>query len=748
MYLGFKNIAIASAAVSAELQRYLTIAERIRSDPNFANSNVRRLEKYILDANECIRQISSNPLHNADTAFFAIAAPSLEGKTQSACVFKDLKPLYFPLTPHEQLIYQNFTSLSETLGALAASDVSNIRRNGSQSPDFISATDIRQFHSDVKLWTLGFLVRLVQISRLNFSSTSQIPWMQYLSQLAQFDFPAYSYSEFVTFQQAQNFNFSGFCLFLDEFVGADWAVYVRNLARLIGLRCVVSNTNARIGNLVGKSSSSGATVEYVWSIVITRLDASTVHILDENNQLSSSIAAIQEMSGNDPAVRMFLEHFVSTQISYLRPGLAVVVVAALAEFVLSFTNHRTLVDLNLLLTFISSKLASYICGRKPAFVKKIEASYGNIGLFLSESYVRETGNEKTNSYFNGYRFLEFHLYYLRNPHKADGWIFLTFPPEENKQDLRIPRDGQYKSWVFEYTFFNENELLGILGCMFIPFTRPITSLLVQAQEENSSHSSHAGDHPNPEARKLLSNPLEASAAVSVVDASHHLGNDYVNCSPLSGQTGTNFLNNLIENLLEDHNDAKGLSINRQFIYPRAIYDLKNQFLNQCRIPYLYSINRQDLVLEGIEASNISLAQYYRASDNEEIDGRFWFRFSNEPALSQATVECKNHNNRIGSGILVEILEKCILNDSGSKPSLSLVFCREFVEWSTKMSKFSELCRDQMINVYRVYATSSSKMHFEIKPFSSSFQIHSNPNLICILLEADRTGERGFPDPAR
>jgi hypothetical protein len=54
--------------------------------------------------------------------FYALVAPSMEGKTQTAFTFKELKPLYFVFIKsgmNTQKIYSNFTELSRMLKNLA-----------------------------------------------------------------------------------------------------------------------------------------------------------------------------------------------------------------------------------------------------------------------------------------------------------------------------------------------------------------------------------------------------------------------------------------------------------------------------------------------------------------------------------------------------------------------------------------------------------------------------------------------------
>ena len=69
-----------------------------------------------------------------DGTFVALAAPSLEGKTQSAFVFRDIIPLYFALNATEkkekvQNIYLNYGSLNATVEACARRDLNTLGLN-------------------------------------------------------------------------------------------------------------------------------------------------------------------------------------------------------------------------------------------------------------------------------------------------------------------------------------------------------------------------------------------------------------------------------------------------------------------------------------------------------------------------------------------------------------------------------------------------------------------------------------------
>jgi hypothetical protein len=732
LLLEFENRETVDEDALRALDHYIKTGNHIGSYRYYKKLFVSSLENYILNPQSCADELSGNTTRSlADTSFFAIAAPSMEGKTQSAFVFKILKALYFSFGANEQLIYKNFASLSDSLEAFARSDVRDMLNVQSRLNGLISASDIESCFQNVKLRTLGFLVALVKESCDNFKQ-SNLPWMKYHAQRPDFEFMPLSYSEFLTMSKNKNL-FTGFCLFLDEFMDHDWSVFIRNLARKIGLTCVVANTNSRIGNLVGSHRSSGSSNARVWSFVVTRLDPSNKSILQKMTGLSTSVNEIIEQFAGTPdaaAIKAFFANFWRKQLPNLRPGIAIYVAEAFKAFTRPNADEQRSITLQGLLDFVCTEVKNRLCIRKHGIDSNIEAIFGNIGLLIPNAYIQNYHTGSANTLFNSFQFLEYHLYYLQNPQVPGHWIFYTFPPNEGSTDLLIPSSSNFP-WTIEYTYFNENELFGILSCMFIPFSRPIATILNDSFRRNTSHSSGIFNAPNSNALSRPANSLEVSAAVSVVESTHHPSS--IATSSFSGQTGTAFLNNLIENLIEQSNYIKFERI-FSITYPRATFDLKRDFLDKCKIPFLYAINRVDASFKRISAqsSSVFISTYERTANSEQIDGRFDFKFSDR-GLFRACIECKNYNSDIKTGLLLQILQKCILNSP--KSLLSLVFCQSFlVSRSNSNSAFTEFCSEKKINVYRIDRIGEC---FSVVPFSPRQVIHANPNLICILLEANR-----------
>ena len=110
----------------------------IRTQQSFSQSILFQIERMLRDFQGFISDhfqeiVSRAAVVHLQSAFIALAVHSMEGKTQSAFVFRDVKPLYFPLSGYRseqapQPIYGNFTHLSDAIVHYAALDLSEIRR--------------------------------------------------------------------------------------------------------------------------------------------------------------------------------------------------------------------------------------------------------------------------------------------------------------------------------------------------------------------------------------------------------------------------------------------------------------------------------------------------------------------------------------------------------------------------------------------------------------------------------------------
>ena len=763
------------------LDNFIHVADRIRQDESFNNSQVKALEdllvnKHTATGNTINSSATGNRPFDISQTFFAIAAPSMEGKTQSAFVFNRVRPLYFALSESKplansskpQLVYENFQLLTACLKDCAIDDWQLI--NFSK----FTATELISEYSQRNLWTLGFLMKLVEESA---NMPSNEVWMKFHSTR-----PGFKFAPAKIANVPSGF-FKEYILVLDEFIANDYFVYVRNLARVVGLTCLVSNTNTKVANVVGKSNASGGSGHSVWSYVLTKLDPITRQFMDAEHGLNDLINNLTLNRPQNDRIRSFLQDFRQEQLKNLRPGVAIFVVEILKELAqhdeIDFIRSDAF-KFGEFMNFVVRRLSCKLGDRKSTLLSSATANLGKMALILPESYAGFTkhqieevpdleedattaamfieegeedicdefedsvpdefsveGSDSTGDYiedeskfFNQKRFLEDHLFYLCNPQNPDSSYFMTFSPRltESKGCLEyFTTDASVlATWKHEYTNFNPCELFTILGCLFIPFRRTVSRFLLEAREEQEKLAASTTNSQNSKSSKFVGNIFEVSSAACIVDSSQH---DTSRIFSFTGQPGNVFIKNIIFNLI----------LNKQFEWQTQsitvdIHPNLENFLNNTKIPFLYAINFFNEEIEKFSSytDGFYLENYIRTSDAQQIDGKFNF-VSNVIESRQGVVvcECKNWKLTLGTGKLCLIIQKALRVEN---VQLSLVFCNNLVSRTTTKSKFSTFCSEKKINVYRIEKVSLN--NFKIVPFSESFNIIPDAEFNCIVIETN------------
>lgn len=709
----------------------------------------------------------------AEDSIITLAAPSLEGKTQAAFTLRQVKPLYFPLSEvfesskHvSQPIYINFRAHARALYACADIDLGVIR---AQKNVLTFSADS---YDNIGLWTVGFLMSLVD------PSIDSKSWMDRFAKKESFEFERKKISD------VSLGYFAGYCLYLDEFSEEPWSVYIRNLARVIGLRCICSKTNSRIANFVGKNAATGTGYGgmKIWSIVIVRLNTPNEKILDSMFGLKDSIQAIKNLSRTGSALHTFLDRFKHSLLNHYHPGVAVFVAKALKIYAESATRQQA--NLKDFLNIVVNQVYVYLNNWKPSLRNHDTASLGKIGLLYPESYFpakplqvaseTPTGRHAVPSFLRMNSFLEFHLYYLRNPQFMDeirmndprNWLFLVVPSRnknipptfgtENKNEpptLGTLVLGEFSEWINGFTHFEPNDLFTLLGCLFMPYTKSPMALLSRAHSQVSTEKS-AANSPNPGSIKLDGNHFEVATAACVVDATQH-SNDYrkVPCRDVvtnepsftldqlrsfHGQSGVTFIQNLVGNLVDEQFELNSSNLVKVSFEKSTKFNLVDKFLKNCRIPFLYSINRSFGLFNDLSVLSrkpdrdpgFFVEEYTRTVDNDQIDAKFRIIHDNRPAL--AVVECKFWRESLAADGVREILKKMRKFEN---PKLSLVFCNSCTE-ARSTSSLVDYCkaRGERVNIYRVKKVENR--NYEIVPFFTNNDdlIFSTPQLICIIFE--------------
>ena len=711
--------------------------------------------------------VKKNSKLSASTAFIALAAPSFEGKTQSAFLDGDVKPLYFSFVnrvENPQSIYMNFIEISNKLKALAEEDMKTIEQfvpcskedSRASLQERISTTFLYQ-NPAIKLWSFGFLKALAENLKAKAEKNKTISWMELLAGDFDFDYEQASIEECL-----KRDSFKDLYLFLDEFIADDWALLLRNAARAVGMTCVVANTNSRIANVVGTSNSSRVDGPVVWSIVFTELNWADLKLLDDFFDFTGSINKICELCPRDEleAVSAF---FVALKGSLKRPGIAIIIAKALKQF--ADENISGQFSLGTLADFVSGFLVKEFSLRKPGMVEEDDGIQGKLGLSFPQSFERVTANINKSlkacrspddfildraKLCNKADYLKHHLYYLTNPQSNDSSIFLTFGPAKtttkSSKPLRVYCNGKLMSWTRELSHFKREDFGTLMGCLFVPVVDSVGQFLMErglvnyARPERRTTDSH-----NDSLKSANSgNELEVAAATIVTESSRHEHDDQ-DCYTFAGQNGQDFVKNIVRNMilyLAEENEIEPLSITFD---NSKLFDL-GLYFQSCHVPFLYGWNRGNEVFDHLSAFNrhsFYVSKLSRSANKDEIDASMPFKYvlstGDEHFIdSHIAIECKNFFEAADCTELCSILTKA---RKGTFP-LSFVFAQKFSKTSQpinpkkpEVSHLTRLCKKEKINLYRVIKTDS--MTFKIVPFEAKTKIVKNPNLICLLFETDR-----------
>lgn len=790
------------------LDVFTSVGEILRRDEvAFGNSRVKALQDFLCGFNESVQKLLDDYKvedpsdYSSDKTFVALAAPSLVGKTQAAFTTDDavLRFLYFPLN-NAQSLYRCFdhlknsminsaeqdlnliklhppsvTSGNEILAvtnatAIATSsstaNVENPEDTDSLDDDFnlpdgksispyelelmrIQADVLLEHHRNREFLILGLWKAIILQSES--CNVDRGGWLRKLSTMEGLVYKKETIENFRDFLQSQSQTLKfKYAVFLDEFVGDIEKVFIRNLARAVGLRCVVANTNTNVANLVGGSHvSSRASDKAIWSLVVNKLDSANIEVLNELMGFSSLLATISnaivnpEPSGNQSAVdhkQLFVDWF-TAQISQARPGIAYIYTKALRRLSAKQQENMTF---DFALDFLNREIAKYLLRRKVS-MQEPSSRCASLGLLVPPAFAyisRTTKKELVSTQkFKHIDFLSHHLYYVCNPTKKDDWKFLTVleSPSVLQRNYRIScfqigdKVGTLSKFRY-FSYFQSTELLTILACWYLEHSESIFYLA-----RNYTPSLNAADTlfllDNPNAPANDGNYLENLAAFAVAEASHSCENP----SPtkrftIAPKTAVAFLQNLLMNLSNEETalnnpltmvpyppKPEGQSIRRSKRLKAASNEDVTDFLNRISIPYIYGINRTEPEFE-----KLGMKSYTRTANSQQIDGVFDIKY--EGSEAKCAVECKNYRNAIDK----ETLIGCIKKASGYK--LSILLGTKFVGEPSDTTLIAETCTIGKVNLYRYEKINSTSFRFV--PFPG-IPLHDDPTTICLMIETER-----------
>ena len=132
-----------AAEIQIALERFTVVGRSLRSKPEvFETSVAKQLQNCFVSFDAEVagiigqRKVDNQSGYNSSTAFVALAAPSLVGKTQLAFTFDDsvLITMYFPLR-YIQEVYKNFWHWREALMRAVRADFKKLKKKSPSTFD-------------------------------------------------------------------------------------------------------------------------------------------------------------------------------------------------------------------------------------------------------------------------------------------------------------------------------------------------------------------------------------------------------------------------------------------------------------------------------------------------------------------------------------------------------------------------------------------------------------------------------------
>ena len=757
----------------------------IRDDPGISGSPIDELEKMGLDTTGYFRSSEIKEKYKIyqdsvmDRSFIALAAPSFEGKTQSAFVFKNLRPLYFvansQLMPENNLrtqsIYKNYRSISVTLLKFANDDYNFIKKDGlPDGTDYNSRSmgltekDLEFFkvsgqyleanHMRSKFWVLGLFKKLIEDAKDNYDQIPEVErpeWMDYHSRSKDLLVESVSIEDL---KKDASF-FKGYCVFLDEFTGDVEKVLIRNFSRIIGLRCIVANTNAVISNLTGKVQSAMSResgLKDAWSIVFTRLNPVSRYVMINYFNICELMGQI--LLRCLPSERAQFEYFADVlsgavnggKITLVRPGLMSIVIECITKIL--EIQSTEVITIREFIEKIVSDLRARISATKTQIRYTVNGVMANLSLLTLYAYEFEVS--ESFSLCHRKSFLADHLFYLINPVQKDNCLFFTYQSSMLNGNLRIFPEGDLVEdceWEHEYTRFKYEDILTSLACTAIAPEQSIRTNLVEAISLVDAVPQSVSDLANPVAISLNGNHLEVLVALAIIDSSR-LGFDKNRRFSLAGQSGIVFIKNILSNCILADGNRKSpeiqLNFSNMYIDGGHEFNLERFLMTNFKVPFLCPFNCQiPEILGNLNSINptdnsIHVGTYHRAPDNAKVDAVFDVYFS-ENSLSElgaTVVECKNWNQSVHSGQILEILKNTLALEI-QRRKVSFIFCNSITSPEENHAPLYEFCNQKEILIYRFYKDKNSTNSLTFIPYHKEMNFETqNPAMLCFVFELD------------
>lgn len=337
--------------------------------------------------------------------FVSIITPNLCGKTQLAFSITSKRPLYFNFASKASELTKSFGELSRALKSYLSYDIenqitkfehcssrlqifSNDKNENSEhfGRKLISCERLETIHYEKTFVSLGFLLKLVLRSKDNYDSVpewAKPSWMKYLSQLKDFAFDPVSIK---TIKEQFPGVFDGYCLYLDDYDGPFHAELIRNLARALGITCVIAGSHRQM--FIYPTFKRTQFDDSFYSIVVSELGPADPEVLDATLGIISTVNTLQSILEDDKdksSIFGFFKDFFEIQIPKMRIGVSVLAVESIKQIINGIQNGEIVPRAKEVFLNIVICLAKLFMERIPHFnnPKKNRTITSHLTLFLS-----------------------------------------------------------------------------------------------------------------------------------------------------------------------------------------------------------------------------------------------------------------------------------------------------------------------------------------------------------------------------
>lgn len=689
------------------LEEYVENGKSIIKSNSYPGSNMQMIGEFARNPNEFLKkhslELSIESSFRLDRVFLTLAAPSYEGKTQTAFTLPSVNVLYFNMVAADyetgmRSIFSHFARHSRLLKYVAYLDTEALNfPEQAPSADYLLSEPARK-----PLYVLGLWLELMQQSagKAKQPANADLNWMKfYASEMKPFNCKKVPIENFMTHMKALNLPF---CLFLDEFLAEKWCHYVRNLALAVGLPCIVANTS--IKHLMTLTDQDVAAEEgHCFSLVFRRLDK----IDKDNKDLLKIDATMQALKSRCKDYKLASKEFdilFNEALYNCNPGVAFLFAQEAEKLLKDLSRNKSgnSKDLTVesLLKSLAREVAFAFCWCKCGMSSSLNGQVAKLGLLTDVSYSNSAPLDENDNIFHFIQFMNCHLYHLIDPTGKDADYFLTFRPIGRSSSLRIAKDSQFVDWTLPLTAFDSDDLLTRLACACMSMCRSTNSVLLCAVDERMLESCYRFSSKNLIA--LSGSNFKWSAAVACVEAScHELASTPESGAPFQnftfrGVNGVDWIRNVISNCdFSEFFDKRCEGFRDEGL---------NNWLKSLHIPFLYGINNPNAILDALTnnpSTGVFAKNYHLSINDSVIRGSFeLLQYDNEGNATPRTcvIECKNLADPQNAITLDDHLESVI--EEKELPALFVIFTDKSPSAAEKNS-ITTTCEKFHLNLFHL-----------------------------------------------